>query len=323
MGVQMQNICAEEMLSFASKKTLKAAFDFSKEKIDGADFQIDLFYAWITSDSNLFDQEIYSDNLENFKSVLNNLDTQHVYFLLTATAGGAGHWQCLHFIDNRGWQLYSTPTNNIMLTSPQGNLIEKNARERLFGSITGTQKWGTAQGERSIWIRTATPQRIILGANYVCIARTTKGTEEERKAAALEYTCKNSNPELISSPYIKPSASVENAVKNTEFAEGILKDKLQTFLNDYRPNSLSGRILNFFSLGYHRSETIKALDALCAQKSQGEIISLSEMVTEISMDKVHDSCKVHRKKLFKNPQSADNSGTDQVIKNIMLSMAPN
>ena len=323
MGVQMQNICAEEMLSFASKKTLKAAFDFSKEIIDGADFQIDLNEAWIISEPDSFDHEIYSNDLKIFESVLNKLNKQYVYFLLTATAGGAGHWQSLHFFDDISWQLYSTPTNNIMLTSPQGNLIEENARERLFGSITGTQNWGPAQGQRSIWIRTATPQRIILGANYVCIARTTKGTEEERKAAALLYTSDNPNSELISSPYIKPSASVENAVENTEFAEGISKDQLQAFLKAYRPNSLSGSILNFFSWGYHRSETIKALDALCAKKGQDEIISLSEMVTEISMDKVHDSCKVHRINLFYNSESPDNSGTDQVIKYIMNSMVRN
>jgi len=95
------------------------------------------------------------------------------------------------------------------------------------------------------------------------------------------------------------------------------KQTLKDCLAAYCPNSWTGIILFIITFGYHRSETIKALDALCVKANDDEIISLDQMVTAISQETCVDSRKQHRINLFYSSEVSDCSGTDRVIQSIL------
>ncbi|NDH08673.1 MAG: hypothetical protein EBY16_03505 [Gammaproteobacteria bacterium] len=102
---------------------------------------------------------------------------------------------------------------------------------------------------------------------------------------------------------------------NKDDKRSITKEQLEQSLASYRPNTWLGIFCFIISFGYHRSETIKALDALCVRKEKNETVNFEEMKAQILASS--DSRKTHRINLFSANEAPDYSGTDRVIQEIL------
>lgn len=120
-----------------------------------------------------------------------------------------------------------------------------------------------------------------------------------------------------SEPSKKPSVNTQVSTQDKSVSKSLDKKTLKDCLAAYRPNSWAGIILFIITFGYHRSETIKALDALCDKTNDDEMISLEQMITVISQETCVDSRKQHRINFFNSTEPSDCSGTDQVIQSIL------
>ena len=97
----------------------------------------------------------------------------------------------------------------------------------------------------------------------------------------------------------------------------VIQRQIATIIASYQSKTWYGIFLSFFGIK-HMSKTMIALDNYVKQKESTEAITLEELQTAISLQN-DDSRKMHRVRLFENPQEApDNSGTDSVIENIKL-----
>jgi hypothetical protein len=155
-----QNTCAEEMLTIAARTSGLAVIHFNNNPNN--DHQIPLNAALLIPDE-LF----VSKDRVMFKKLIDGLDKNQSYILWTGKNSGAGHWSLLQFLPNQGWQLYSTSTNNSMLTT-QDNTLKEDGVYSLLGNPNGTAKWGAEMDEYAIHIWAATPRRVIDCTNFVC-----------------------------------------------------------------------------------------------------------------------------------------------------------
>ncbi len=155
-----QNRCAEEMLTFVAPKCGLPVIRFTN--VTQNDHQIPLNAALIIPDASIFSRD--RDNLIQF---IKTLAPEKSYFLRVGQNSGAGHWSVLHRIPNQGWQLYSSPTSNCMLTTRDNQLIETGAYS-ILGNPDGTARWGDGFSDYSIAIWEASRERVIDSINFVC-----------------------------------------------------------------------------------------------------------------------------------------------------------
>ena len=155
-----QNRCTEEMLTFVAPKCGLPAIRFTN--VTQNDHQIPLNAALIIPDTSIF-----SRDRDNLREVIKTLDPGKSYFLRVGLNSGAGHWSVLHRIPNQGWQLYSSPTSNCMLTTRDNQLIETGAYS-ILGNPDGTARWGDGYRDYSIALWEATRARVIDSINFVC-----------------------------------------------------------------------------------------------------------------------------------------------------------
>ncbi|NBX85405.1 MAG: hypothetical protein EBQ95_07350 [Gammaproteobacteria bacterium] len=158
-----QNSCAEAMLTFVAPKCGLPAIRFTN--VTQNDIQIAL-----NGIPKLFvpEHQILSKDRTKFKTFLNNLNKNQCYFLRSGQNSGAGHWAILHFREGQGWQIFSTPVNQEMITDANGELIEEGAYKLLGNPDKGTAVWGEQMTDYSISIWEATRERVIDSINFVC-----------------------------------------------------------------------------------------------------------------------------------------------------------
>jgi hypothetical protein len=176
-----QNTCAEEMLTIAARRSGLAVIHFNNNPNN--DHQIPLNTALLIPD-----ELIVSKDRVMFKKLIDGLDKNQSYILRTGTNSGAGHWSLLQFLPNQGWQLYSTSTNNRMLTTQDNTLIEDGVYS-LLGNPKGTAKWGAEMDEYAIHIWAATPRRVIDCTNFVCGFRSSPSPDA--------YECEDAGTQLM------------------------------------------------------------------------------------------------------------------------------
>jgi hypothetical protein len=173
-----QNKCAEEMLTIAARKCELPQISFSNNAKN--DHQIPLNAPLLVPDHCIF-----SKDRGHFKNFIEGLDKNHSYILRTGQNSGAGHWSLLQFLPNQGWQLYSTSSNNCMLTNRNNVLIEDGVYS-LLGNPNGTAKWGNDLSNYSINIWTVTPEKVINCTNFICGFRASDSTNG-RQSSIFKY----------------------------------------------------------------------------------------------------------------------------------------
>lgn len=179
-----QNSCAEAMLTFVAPKCGLPAIRFTQSNKN--DKQIAL-----NGIPTLFvpEHQILSKDRTQFKTFLSTLNKNQCYFLRSGQNSGAGHWAILHFREGQGWQIFSTPVNQEMITDANGELIEEGAYKLLGNPDKGTAIWGVYMAHYSISIWEATRARVIDSINYVCGFRQTLSNDE--------VVCENSGTQLM------------------------------------------------------------------------------------------------------------------------------
>ncbi len=176
---QMNQNCAEEMLSRAAALVLKVQLTFNYPE-SVSDAQVDLGPAFSYSDDNEKKTWFSGCSKVALENSFKTLDKKASYLLRTGTSDGAGHWQTLYFDRTvNGWINYSTESNNYQATAneqltPQGESL-----------LTVNAKWGLEQGEHLFFLVEATHQNLVNATNYLYYLRTTD------QAEALDYLYKH------------------------------------------------------------------------------------------------------------------------------------
>lgn len=345
-----QNTCAEDMLSFAYNKLTRGNLKFKTEILEqSADLQIDLSDNWVwTTDEDSdcrFTQTTYQERLDEFRSYLNKIDKSKVYFVRTGYNNGAGHWQCLHFVEDIGWELYSSIQNRRMITNADSEFIIENVEASLFGNAKGTLTWGSSNGQYSILIKTATLERIVAATNYISKLRMGTSIDVARESTwdikefqpsryvTLEGTKPDPN-DLDSVDIPQPKRTLVDVeadlsvAKPAPLAAGsrvfnldatITLAHLKACLDKYESKNWYAMLVSFVStltFGFvkkHRSGTIRALDELHTRKVNERVnqVSVKEITTEL--EKINnwtnfstwDSQQLHRISLFQGIKSVD------------------
>ncbi len=195
------NDCTEDTIIAAYKIVLGINIKLSNA-LGSNDYQIDINPA-LNPDGLHKDLSVASKEESALQENLNSLDRQKSYFVRTGTNDGSGHYQLLAFKNEKGWYLYTTETNQKMITDKDGTLIPE-AQVELQGTSDSTAIWGMSSGEYQITIQEASKKRIIDAANFVGFFRAAAGTIMEcQKCAEVQ----------INSPKYTPGVPDSNCFK--------------------------------------------------------------------------------------------------------------
>ena len=159
-----QNTCSEDTIERAFQLVLKQPIQFSYDKTENDD-QIDISPVFMRFGEGRSDIWTSGHSESALLADFSKLDEEKSYFMRVGQGGGAGHYQLLSF-DNKeqGWRGFSSKTNQVLFAHHGAMTDAGKAGLMTRGS---TAKWGTQQGQYSILIQEATPERIIAAANFV------------------------------------------------------------------------------------------------------------------------------------------------------------
>ncbi len=159
-----KNTCSEDTIERAFQLVLRQPIQFSYDNSTNDD-QIDISPVFMKFGEGLSDIWTSGDNVGALSADFSKLNKKKCYFMRVGQGGGAGHYQLLSFDDReQGWRGFSSKTNQVLFTQ-HGEMT--GAGKASLMTRGSTARWGTEQGQYSILIQEATPERIIAAANFV------------------------------------------------------------------------------------------------------------------------------------------------------------
>lgn len=198
------NDCGEKMLQYATKlltgDTAELEFTYSQAVLD---VQVDLGMAFVLLDDEMKQAWYSGGNKAELERDIKKLDKKNIYFMRTGTNAGPGHYQILHFINGKGWWIYSSEKNQYQLTDLTGKILEE-ATSRIM--TKGPSLWGANHGQSMLLLVMVTYDSIISSANYLYSLRV-KGEEQacseayEKDSkyilqAGIKIKCRAESPDL-------------------------------------------------------------------------------------------------------------------------------